>query len=193
MSFQILLEASTTGRAPRKGPRGQLSFCMLFFLAHSQPWTLPCCIPSALFHLLLRLLLTSSFLLSRWLKTVFFPHLFFPLFCFLSLLLLINVEGIDFPTTELQLSQDYRLQGAREALHSQRTQIYPTHSAVMPGNQVKFFFSSPKEGAQPMQCAHAAPKQDRLHLFQVCGFGVNHNLTFTPDIKVFKADMDKHQ
>lgn len=153
------------GLQHRKGPkrRSQGSAQLQLSL------TLPRSVCSALFHLLLH---------------TFLPHLFFPvpfhcgfsksiilhpLLCFsslsLSLLLLVNVDDIDFPTTELQLSQDYRLQGEREALHSQRTQIYPTCSAVMPGNQAKFlFFRTPsllKEGAQPMQRAHVAPNQQR--------------------------------
>lgn len=159
MAFQIPSEAPNTERAPRKWSQGSASVYILYFpfqfpALHAPSLCLLCCVPPAATETLYFVFFTAGSL-----RPNFLLFLLPPLFFFLSLFLM-NVDDIDFPTTELHLSQDYRLQGAREALHSQRIQIYPTCSAVMPGNQAKFFFSLQGK-QQSTQHACTAPNQQR--------------------------------
>lgn len=117
-------KASSTGRAPRKGPRGQFGVCL-----HACP---PFC--SSLVNSLAVFSLppddTDAFAFSLCLP----PSL--------SLLL---PHWHRFSSSELQLSQRYWLQGAREALHSQG--ICPAHSAAVPGRQLnQLLFSTIQRG-----------------------------------------------
>lgn len=96
--FLYLLRGPQHRKGPKKGSQGSASVYMLFSLSNSQPCTLPCSVCSALFH---RCFLPHVFSLRLVSYYIFHP-LFFPLFLFLSLLL-VNVDDIDFPTTEPRL------------------------------------------------------------------------------------------
>lgn len=163
MAFQILSEAPNTEGPQEKWSQGSASVYILYFpfqfpALHTPSLCLLCCVPPAATETLY-FVFSGAFFTAGSLRPNFLLFLLPSLFFFSSLLLM-NVDDIDFPTTELHLSQDYRLQGAREALHSQRIQIYPTCSAVMPGNQAKFFFSLQEE-ALSTQHAGTAPNQQR--------------------------------
>lgn len=153
MAFYIFSEAPSTERAPRKGPRGQLLYTCFFpspilSLAHSL----------ALFALLCS---TDAFYLMFFHCDLSHTTIF-TLYSFLSFSSCLSSSWMLMTLISPQLSQDYRLQGAREALHSQRTQIYPTCSAMMPGNQAKFFcfFFFLEKGAQQKCSVHKPAKAD---------------------------------
>lgn len=127
-------------RALGEGPRGQHSFCLCAFfpltfsVLHTPSFAL-LCYTSCYFYLI------------RFFSSSFLPHCALnPNFssltlCFSPLSLCFSLFSWVLMTISLQLSckiTDYR---EREALHSQRIQIYPTYSAVMPGNEAKFFLS----------------------------------------------------
>lgn len=148
--FLYLLRGPQHRKGPKKGSQGSASVYMLFSLSNSQPCALPCSVCSALFH---RCFLPHVFSLRLVSYYIFHP-LFFPLFLFLSLLL-VNVDDIDFPTTEPRL----QITGSKRGFTFPENSIYPTCSAVMPGIQAKFFggFFLPRRGSTAkMQCAQTS-------------------------------------
>lgn len=96
----------------------------------------------------------------------------------LSLLPLMNVDDIDFPTTELQLSQDYRLQGERERGFTFPENQHLSNSQCCDAWQPSkvSFFSYPqftKRGSTAnaaCTCGFKPAKADFPHL--LCGCGV---------------------
>lgn len=93
-----------------------------------------------------------------------------------------------FPCSSWAKITDYR---EREALHSQRTQIYPTNCGAWQPNPVYW-----KREHKPMQRAHVVLHQQRFSSFlswlRILSW-TYHNLTCTTDVKAFKANMDNHQ
>lgn len=164
MAFQILSEAPNTERAPSKWSQGSASVYILYFpfqfpALHTPSLCLLCCVPPAATETLY-FVFSGAFFTAGSLRPNFLLFLLPSLFFFLSLLLM-NVDDIDFP--ELHLSQDYRLQGAREALHSQRIQIYPTCSD--PWQPSQFFFLATRGSTINPACMHSSKpaKADFTH------------------------------
>lgn len=117
ISSQILSEASCTERAPREGPRGQNSFCF------------PTPTPFPPFYTASLCLLFSTCGYRYFYLISFIPV---PFHCGFSTFVM-NVHHIDFTTPCWAKITDYREQ---EALHSQRTQIYPANCGAWQPNPV---------------------------------------------------------
>ena len=168
------------GLQRRKGPEGgsqgsaQLQSTSFFFpLPDSQICTLPHSVCSAPFHLQPQMLLY----LTSLPKSIFF--ILYSLFShslFMSLLLLVNADDNDFPTAELQFSQDHRLQGERERERERERQRERERGFTFPEkpnlsnlqcccawqpNRVAFFFLTQRQSTASAAHTHAAPNQRR--------------------------------
>lgn len=168
-----------------RAPRVSTASVYMFF----SPVCLLCSVPPAATNTFTSYIFSKAFPL--WFLS-YFSFSVFPLSLSLSQPLLMNLNDIDFPTTELQLNSDYREKG----FTFPRNQIYPTHSVLgCLATKPSFSFLTLcflKEGAQPKaacSCSSKPAKADFPHF--LCGCGVLqwtcHNLTFTPNVKAFKA------